>query len=398
MSSFEKLLDKVREANLISEQDATAMLNDYNTAEQERIDAAADAAAGSAFKEGYDQGFTNAKQQAEAEAKKNLDELLAKCDDDATAKLNAVIETLNQEHSAKLQEVYDLLTSTTVPMAEVEAMDEDHAEKFAEALEAKDADCTKKLKIACEAIKKSANKYLAQREKFHTNKFDAYKTISEQKLSKANALLKEERERKMKMLSESVENYLNYALQTAIPTKKLISEAKYNASQKAIEKISSILKINSILQESKDGIFQDYENKINDAKKQANKLMAENVELKNKLEKKEAKLMLESKLTNCTPAEAAFLRTYFSKATSSKIIEEQIEDARAAYKRLHQEKRQAVMNKVTTVSKPSSVVNESKSVKKEEPKKVVAESVKVEKKENKFQNFNDIYAEILKSN
>ena len=398
MSSFEKLLTTVRNANLISEEDATAMLADYNKTQEENLSKAVDAASGSAFKEGYEQGFNNAKQQADAETKKALDELLKKCDEEASTKLQAVIETLNKEHSDKLQEVYDILKANTVPLNEVQAMDDDHAKKFVEAIEAKDADCTKKLKIACEAIQKKANKYIAEREKFNKNKFIAYKLATESKINAINTLLKSEKAHKLNVLTESVEKYLNYALQNAIPSKTIISEAKYNASQKTIEKISSILKINSILQESKDGIFKDYENQIQEAKDQSNKLLNENINLKHDLETKEAKLLLESKITNCTPAEASFLRSFFSKATSPKIIEEQIDDARNAFKRLHNEKHQNIVTNTKSTLSATSLVSESKAVKKNEPsKKVVTESVENTKSKT-IQSINEIYADILKSN
>ena len=237
-------------------------------------------------------------------------------------------------------------------------------------------------------------------------KLKATKLVLENKLETANKLLLEEKERKVELLAESVEKYLNYALQKAIPTKQLISEQKYNAAQKSLEKIASVLKINTILQESKDGIFQDYEKKLADAKNESNKLLVENTELKNKLDEKEAKILLESKLAKCTPSEAAFLRSYFENAKSSKIIEEGIEDARSVYKRLHEEKRQKAIDKKGELnnSKPSSVVTESKSTKTKEPVKektqVVVESVQ-NKQEIKnisvtgMSKFNSVYSEML---
>ena len=130
---------------------------------------------------------------------------------------------------------------------EMEAMDEDHAEKFAEVLAAKDDEYTEKLNLATESVKEKLEKKLAQRESFHEKKLKATKLALESKLEAANKLLLEEKERKVELLAESVEKYLNYALQKAIPTKQLISEQKYNAAQKSLEKIASVLKINTIL-------------------------------------------------------------------------------------------------------------------------------------------------------
>ena len=385
MQSFKNLLDTVRSKHpdLISEEAANDLLTQFDASiDQMKADALAEGQQ-LGFKEGYDEG----KKVAADEAKKSMDELIEKLDTEKTAQLKSVIDMLNEDHAAKLQEVYDSLMESMVPKAEMEAMDEDHAEKFAEVLAAKDDEYTEKLNLATESVKEKLEKKLAQRES-------------------ANKLLLEEKKRKVELLAESVEKYLNYALQKVIPTKQLISEQKYNAAQKSLEKIASVLKINTILQESKDGIFQDYEKKLADAKNESNKLLVENTELKNKLDEKEAKILLESKLAKCTPSEAAFLRSYFENAKSSKIIEEGIEDARLVYKRLHEEKRQKAIDKKGELnnSKPSSVVTESKSTKVKEPVKekpqVVVESVQT-KQETKntyvtgMSKFNSVYSEML---
>ena len=404
MQSFKNLLDTVRSKHpdLISEEAANDLLTQFDASiDQMKADALAEGQQ-LGFKEGYDEG----KKVAADEAKKSMDELIEKLDTEKTAQLKSVIDMLNEDHAAKLQEVYDSLMESMVPKAEMEAMDEDHAEKFAEVLAAKDDEYTEKLNLATESVKEKLEKKLAQRESFHEKKLKATKLALESKLEAANKLLLEEKKRKVELLAESVEKYLNYALQKVIPTKQLISEQKYNAAQKSLEKIASVLKINTILQESKDGIFQDYEKKLADAKNESNKLLVENTELKNKLDEKEAKILLESKLAKCTPSEAAFLRSYFENAKSSKIIEEGIEDARLVYKRLHEEKRQKAIDKKGELnnSKPSSVVTESKSTKVKEPVKekpqVVVESVQT-KQETKntyvtgMSKFNSVYSEML---
>lgn len=406
MQSFKKLLDTVRSKHpdLISEEAANDMLTQFDASiDQMRADALAEGQQ-LGFKEGYDEG----KRVAADEAKRSTDELIEKLDAEQTAKLKSVIDMINDDHATKLQEVYDSLMASMVPRAEMEAMDEDHAEKFAEVLAAKDDEYTDKLNLATESIRTKLEKKIADRESFHGKKLKAVKLALESKLEEANKLLLEEKERKVEILAESVEKYINYALQKAIPTKQLISEQKYNASRKAIEKITSILKIDHILQESKDGIFQDYEKKLEEAKNTSNKLVSENSELKSKLDEKEAKLLLESKLTKCTPSEASFLRSYFENAKTSKIIEEGIEDARLVFKRLHEEKRQKTIAKKSEelTSNPSAVVTESKATEKKEPakveKQVVVESKQVEEKvvdaapKSGMSAFNAIYSEMLK--
>jgi hypothetical protein len=403
MNAFKKLLDTAQHANLISEEDATVMLNDYNASQEAALAKAAEDAAGSAFKEGYDQGFTNAKQQAEIETKKKLDELLTKCDEEATLKLQTIIEMFNQnseeadaDAANKLEEVYNILTSQMVPISAMEEMDADHAQKFAEALQAKDEYCANKLAIACEKVREKDRKILKNVKNRLQKEIENTHIFYEEKLTNLKNILTEERKNKIELLSESVEKYLNYSLQQAIPTKKLISEAKYNASQKAIDKIISILKINNILQESNDDFIRDYTNKMNSAKEDINKLMIENSNLKTQLNKQEAQLVLESKIAKCTPAEAAFLKSYFKNAINASVIEEEINDAQAAFKRLQSEKRSHLVEKTKSNVKPSAVVNESKTVNEKESVNTKKQVVTESSKETSIpKTFAEVYAEML---
>ena len=465
MSGFETLLNKAKEASLITESEASAMLDDYNAAEQDKVADAVQNAEGTAFRQGYDEGYQNAKQQAEAETKKALDELLAKCDEEATMKLQTVIDMLNAdfdkkleaidndhcdkmnevcglkdkskedalaemdaEHSQKLNEIYDLLTqSKEDALAEMDAdhaekleaiqesvkknyvkktilekIDADHAKKMKMLLEAKDASDAKKLVKAVEAVKQAGVKKALAVESAVRSELTA-------KMNKEIESLKIKNNAKISVLAESVDKYLNYALQKAIPTKELISEAKYNASKKALDKIVSILKINSVIQESKDGIFQEFEDKLKEAKEQTNKVLAENVELKNTISKKEAKLLLESKLANCTPDEAKYLRRYFVNAASPKIIEENIEDARSEYRRIFEERRQKLVSEneksnvstagkkiVSESAKNHGSMNESSARRPDAPAKTVVKPQ--EKRETAQPSVYDIYADILKNN
>lgn len=394
MNSFEKLLDTVRKSNpdLISEQAAQDWINQYNAYETNLRDTSFADGKAAGFEEGYREGT----EKGDAICKQKMDELLAQCDEEATAKLEAIINTLCEDHANKLNEVYKSCCNNMVPLADVQAMDQDHADKFMTAMEAVDKAHAKKMQMVYESVKKKANAECKAKLDEATNKYEGIIKESKDELEKVKKELSDEKERKIELLTESVHKYLNYALANAIPAKKLVSEAKFTASQKALEKITSICKINQIVQESKDGIFQDYENKIKEAQNEQNKLMMENAELKDTLSKKEAKLLLESKITKCTPDEARFLRTYFNNAKSPKIIEEQIEDARAAYSRIKKEKRAEVVNKVKennpVVNKASELVTENKNTKKNEPeKKVVTESAQQQR------SVIDIYAEYLKT-
>jgi hypothetical protein len=162
-----------------------------------------------------------------------------------------------------------------------------------------------------------------------------------------------------------------------MPKSQLISEAKYNAAIKTLDKVTDLLKVHNIIQESKDGIFQEYESKIAEAKEEQNKLINETIELKAMLNKKEAQLLLESKAQKCTPAEARFLRGYFKDAATPAVIEESIEAAHTAWKKIQTEHRQVLQEslKKEVTQEPSKVITESKKQDVKEPakKEVISE-------------------------
>jgi hypothetical protein len=111
--------------------------------------------------------------------------------------------------------------------------------------------------------------------------------------------------------------------------------------------------------------------------------------------------VLEEKCKECTPSEAKFLRTYFKGAKSAKVIEESVEEARGAYKKLQAERRQTLIEESSkkVSAKPDTVVTESKKeVKKESPKKIVSEEKAPQKEVTEpATSVIDIYAEMLKS-
>jgi len=212
--------------------------------------------------------------------------------------------------------------------AELEAMDEDHANKlnqvqefYLNKLNEKDQADAAMLKTYAEAVDKDHTKKLQtifeQVSQDHANKLNECVDFINKKNEK---LLNEERNKKLDTLAESVEKYLNYALEQHLPKKQLVSEQKYNVAVKTIDKITDYLKVNGIIQESKDGIFKDYESQINSAKEKTEKLISENAKLTRKLQRKEAQMVLEEKLKDCTPKEAEYLRKQFRFAASPKVI------------------------------------------------------------------------------
>ena len=442
-NGFKKLLESVKERfpDLITEEAYNDMLTEFDTNLAKMTEDATKDGQAIGFREGYEEGKRVAAEQAKAE----YDKLLEKLDEEAVQKLTSIIEMIDEDHTNKLQELYDYFKTTTVPREElqraldeqdedyankldtayeaicndhakkleevVDVIDADHAEKFETAMQAMDKNYAAKLEETVNLIDEEHTKKLQEiatlfkedKEKViktitesineeHSKKIEELTNLYESKLTEANKALEEEKSRKLDILAENVEKYLNYALEANIPKKELISEQKYKAMANTIDKVTDILKVNAIIQESKDEIFKDYEKQIAEAKEETNKLLNEKIELANELNKKEAQLVLESKVQRCPPAEARFLREYFKNANSPKIIEESIEEARASFKRIQAEKRSALQVEVkkTTTSIPSNVVTESskKEEKKESDKKIISA-------ENHTESVVDMYAKYL---
>ena len=445
MTAFKTLLESVRKSNpdLITEQQAAQLYNQFDSEmSQIKADATAEGQA-MGFREGYEEG----KKAAADEAKVKLDEIVEKLDTESTEKLTRILEMIDEDHTKKLEEIFNQLTAekeaavnTALANQDAEyaqkfetamdavdtkhanmlteainqidkahalklenlykALDKKHAKMITEAVETVDAANAKKLEKVAKLYKENQEKAVKLVSEEITKKFKTQlkkkQILFEEKLKEKDQALVNEQNRKLSILAESVEKYLNYALEQNIPRKQLISEAKYNAALKTIEKVTDVLKVNAIVQESKDGIFADYESKIATEKEAQQKLINENIQLKAKLDKQEAQIVLEEKCKECTPSEAKFIRAYFKGAKSANVIEESIAEARSAYKKLQSERRQTLIEESSkkVTKSPDTVVTESKKeeVKKESPKKIVSES----KQEQKSVDVVDIYAEMLK--
>lgn len=445
--SFKKLLESVKAScpDVITEEVFDNMMEQFDTGLSEvTADATAEGQA-LGFKEGYDEGKRVAAEQAKAE----IAALTEKLDAEAVEKLNAILAMIDENHTTKLQELYDYMQTNMVNRSEIDdaltAQDADYAEKFEtaidaicddhackletfkEAIEAKhageikvikesldkkyselltesiktiDADNTAKLQEVVKLLKEdkatALNKQRTLIDEDYTKKLENVKVLFEGKIDSCKKELASEKTRKLSILAEGVEKYLNYALEQHLPKKQLISEAKYNAAVKTLDKVTDLLKVHTIIQESKDGIFAEYESKIAEAKELQNKLINEKIELKAQLNKKEAQLLLEEKMKKCTPSEARFLKTYFKDACSPTVIEESIEAAHTAFKKIQSEKRAVLQESVKQeiTNKPSLVVTESAKTETKEPKKeVISESKVVE--EDPQQKLASLYATYL---
>lgn len=431
MKVFQTLLDTVRKScpDVITEEMAVGMLQEFEDGmNQIKADALND---GKAI--GYREGYEEGKKVASDHAKASLESALESHDEEYAKKLSQVIDMLNEQHAEKLEKVYDMLKQNYVPRQEMDAalaaQDEDCACKFNEALEKIDEVRTNQLDEAVKVVKESiSKKYKKELKKLdeehtklleeavkavdsknakilqetadilkqrHNNKvkivteeisakykkeIENIKSESAETISGLQKELKDEKDRKLNIIAESIEKYLNYALEERLPTKQLICEQKYRANAKALDRIVDILSVNKIVQESKDNFMSEYESKLNKVKEDQQKTINENIELMSKNNRLQAQLLLESEAQKCTPGEAKFLRAHFKNAASPKIIEESIEEAKQAYKKMQSEHRQRLVTesaKNGAVSTPSTVVTNKVEAKEQTQKKVITESAKV---------------------
>lgn len=368
--------------------------------------------------QGFKDGYAEAKRIADENLKAETEKVIAQCDEEAVAKITEILQAIDQQNTEKLQVVYDMVQEYK---AELEAMDADHADKlnqvqdyyegkleekdvadtamlktYAEAVdrkhakqlkvlfEAVSADHAKKLNECVDFIDKKHAKQLKMVmeavDKDHAKKLNQIvESINNDHAKKLNTLVEaidkdhshklmeavqHERSKKVDVLAEGVEKYLDYALEQHLPKKDLVSEQKYQVATKALDKITDYLKVNGIIQESKEGIFKDYETQINAAKEKSEKLISENAKLNKKLKMKEAQIVLQEKLKDVTPAQAKYLRAKFAKAASPKVIQESIEDARKSFRKEQAAKRAKVQADIrakrSASTQPSSVVLQSK--------------------------------------
>jgi hypothetical protein len=400
IDEFKKLLDNVKNScpGVITEAVYDDMVSNFESGISDLTAEAEKAGQAQGFREGYEEG----KKVAAEQTKKECDALIEKLDEEATLKLKNILEMIDADHTTKLQEVYDFFKKTTVPMDEhikiIETQDneaaakleklygdicENHAnklEKVVELLNKRNMEATEnKVKLACEEVEE-AN--LAKLEEI-VDEFDKkLKKVQDECEEKLEA----EKARKVEILAESVERYLSYACSKHIPTKKLIAEHKYNTAMTSLNKVIDILKVNNIIQESKDEFFEDINKQLEEAKEKQNQLINESIELKSQLALNKCTRLLDKTYTKCAPAEVTFIKNYFKNVNPANICEESIKEARIAYKKLYAEKRESLKKDLRSSNAPSSIISESSI--KEEP---VAKQPVVEQKKETI----DMYVDML---
>jgi acetolactate synthase small subunit len=254
--------------------------------------------------------------------------ILAAQDEESADKLANLYENICENHANKLEKVVELLNKR-------------NEQKTAE-----------EVKLACESVEEEN---LSKLEELA----DEFDKKLKQVQDECDKELEAEKARKVEILAESVERYLSYACSKHIPTKKLIAEHKYNTAMKSLNKVIDVLKVNNIIQESKDEFFEDINKQLEEAKEKQNQLINESIELKSQLASKKCSLLLEKTYAKCAPAEVMFIKNYFKNVNPDNICEESIKEARIAYKKLYTEKREGLKKDLNNSKAPSSIISES---------------------------------------
>lgn len=236
------------------------------------------------------------------------------------AKSTDLLKSFEEQLSVFKESIYD---------DAMNAVDDEHATEAEETFEKMDASYADKLKELVELIdathKHQMEELLAMVDTFVTDKLQDVKDGYEEKISDIE-------EKKVGELEESISKYLDTYLEEVSPKAKLVSESKLEKLESTINELKKILFINEdyIKDEVKEAILEA--KSIIDAKdKEVNKLMLEKVQIKSELNKIEAKQLLESKISKCSPKLSAFLTTFFKDA-KKEDIEGRFDEAVKAFK------------------------------------------------------------------
>jgi hypothetical protein len=228
-------------------------------------------------------------------------------------------------------------------------IDEDHAEKLKKLLEAIDTDHTEKLEKVVDAINND-----------HTKKLETLSTYYK-------TALNEKAEDFSKKMVEQVSNFLDIALEKAIPQAQL-NEAVANVY--ARKKLDEIRNLVGIDQEHIDGSIKsaisEGKSKIDELTEKLNESYKENETLLNKINTIEAKALLEEKTQGMPNAKKEFVYKLLNDKESSYIQEnfnyvvemfERSEEDTAA--KLAVEAKQKAQTLDASVPKAKAVISES---------------------------------------
>ena len=211
--------------------------------------------------------------------------------------LTAIEESVNSkaDEKAKLQVEAALV-----------AQDEKHSQMLTSLMEKMDTDYTNKLQKLIDRVDES-----------YATKLLKVKGIYDAKVSKLNNQLNESAEKYINTLNSKIDTFLESKIDEVVPEIKLNEAIENVRAVKILEQIRSLVGINEsdVSSEVKAAMI-DGKKQIDESKSQLDTVIKENTELKQKINQKEADLLLEQR-TIKLPLKK---RTYVKKAFEGKDI------------------------------------------------------------------------------
>lgn len=249
---------------------------------------------------------------------------------------NEALQTVDEDHSAKLEKVIGMITEqdedhATKLQTIVEAIDEDHTTKMKTIVESLDEDHTTKMKSLVEKIDED-----------HASKMEkVIAKVNEDLTKKMNDTIAKINEDNDTKLADKLSDYLDTYLKEAKPEDVIVNESRLRSLEKMYSGLRELVFVNDKLvqEEVKEALvdakkIMDEKDKaladLNESyKKEVNKLMLEKVELNHKFKNIEAETLLEQKTKDCSPKLKGYLEARFKKATTEDIEKQFVEAVEA---------------------------------------------------------------------
>jgi hypothetical protein len=235
-------------------------------------------------------------------------------------------EILNEETLAAISTLIEQTVEKTVNdrlVLETEAklleMDEDHADKFRQMLEAIDRDHTAKVEMVVEAINKD-----------HANKFLTLRNLYEQQLKKTAINHRDQ-------FVESINEFLDIYVEQHLPTEMVEEAAKNKYYAKILSEAKEILGVDE--KYTRNNIREA----IKDGKNQMDQLVRENSELRRSKLVEESRRLVAEKTANMPADMAKFVRARFANKAPD-FIRENYKYVVEMYERKEQNEKRSALN------------------------------------------------------
>lgn len=190
-------------------------------------------------------------------------------------------DILSEDSLAQIQEAFDAAVNERVDIHVEKALveqDDNHTTKLEKLLEAIDTDHSSKLESLVEAIDKN-----------HAQKLQVI-------VGKYKSALNEEAGQLKEDLVENISNYLELYIDKAVPAEQINEAVSNKRAKTVLNELRQVLAVDGVLgKESVREAIQDGKKQIDESTEKLNKLVQENTQLRETLDRSQAELILERK-------------------------------------------------------------------------------------------------------